>query len=182
MDGKVRRASPWAAFWVMVVSVVVTVWLVGSLTNEDLLWFERSFDEVPTMIVIYDKGVRYCIEAGDATFARIVEAFNQGVAHWGAYEGSAGLSQASLDRLRAEGRLLELHYDHPVQVHTQHPFPASTTFYVPLTGTHAKWRRVFGGITEPPHIGVLEMREGNFERLQAVVDEVLQEARRCDER
>ncbi len=179
MDGTNRRASPIAALAVMVVSISITIWLVGALTNEDLQWFLRTFDEQPVEVIIYRQGAQYCLTSSDPGFREVVEAFNTGIAHWGAYEGSVGLSQASLERMRQESWLLELHYDHPVQVHTQHLYPVATTFYVPLEGTHARWRRVFGGITEP-HIGVLEMKEENFRRLVAAVEAAQSTARRCD--
>ncbi len=164
-----HKGNPWLAFGVMVVGIALVVWLVSASVNEDLLWFLRSFNEEPVSITIYWDGQEIELHPGDEGFDEIVAAFNRGIAHWNAYEGGVGISQTSLDHLRAEGRLLEMHYDHPVQVHTKHLFPAATTFYVPLDGTHAKWRRVFGGMTEPPHIGVVEMDEENFRQLQEQV-------------
>ncbi len=169
MNATERRGNPWLAFAVMLVGISVVVWLVTASVNEDLLWFLRSFDEVPTSITIYWDGDERELRPGDEGFQAIVAAFNQGIGHWSAYESGVGISQSSLDRLRAKGRLLELHYDHPVQVHTKHLYPAATTFYVPLSGTHAKWRRVFGGISEPPHIGVLEMDAERFRQLEEAV-------------
>ncbi len=168
-DVERHRGNPWLAFAVMVVSLALVIWLVSAAVNEDLLWFVRSFDEQPTEVVLYWDGEVYHFHPGDAGFEAIVSAFNEGIGDWSAYEGSVGISTESLDHLRKEGRLLELHYDHAVQVHTKRLYPAAITFYVPLSGTHAKWRRVFGGMTEPPHIGVLEMSEENFRRLQEVV-------------
>ncbi len=168
-----REGNPWIAFIVMIIGISGVIWLVSASVNEDLLWFLRSFHERPVSITLYWDGQSYEFMPGDPAYESIVEAFNRGIGRWSAYEGSVGISQESLERLRREGRLLELHYDHPVQVHTKHLYPTATTFYVPLSGTHAKWRRVFGGISEPPHIGVLEMSEENFRKLQDAVQEAL---------
>jgi hypothetical protein len=108
---------------------------------------------------------------GDNGYERIMDAFADGVAHWAGYESSVGLSDESLKTYWDQSRLLELHFDEPVRVHTRHLYPEARNFFVPLSGTHAEWCRVFAGITSSPRIGVLNMSHEHFEALQDAVQE-----------
>jgi len=145
------------------------VWGVSALTNGDWLWFVRSFKAQADWIVINWDGADYMLFPQDPGYDAVMDAFADGVAHWAGYEGSVGLSDESLAHYRAEGRLLELHYNEPVQVHTRYLYPSARNYYVPLDGTHADWRRVFAGLHDTPRAGVLNMTEARFERLQTAV-------------
>jgi hypothetical protein len=151
----------------------LVVWWVSALTNEDPLWFLRSFKPRADWITVYWEGKTQMFFPGDTGYEEIMDAFAGGIAHWSGYENSVGLSDESLRVYRTERHLLELHFEEPVRVHTRHLYPEARNFFVPLSGTHAEWRRVFAGLTDRPRIGVLNMSEENFEALeQAVRDNI----------
>jgi hypothetical protein len=85
------------------------------------------------------------------------------------------LSDASLDRYRERERFLELRFNTPAQVHTYHMFPKARSFFVPLSGTHASYRRVFAGLTDKPRIGVLHISEERFSVLLEAIDHAVQQ-------
>ena len=150
------------------------VWWITSLTNDDPLWFMRSFKPRADWIVIYWDGETYMLFPGDPHYDEIMDTFADAVANWTGYESGIGLSDENLERYRNEWRLLELYYNEPVTVHTRHLFPEARTFFVPLSGTHAKWRRIFSGLIDKPRIGVLTMDQERFEHLITTIDQALQ--------
>jgi hypothetical protein len=171
-----RRPSFLGALLVLILVSSVIVWWVNTLTNEDPLWFLRSFSAQADWIIVYWDGATYMFFPGDPAYSGIMDAFCEGVGHWAGYEGGVGLSDASLERYRGRERFLELHYNTPIQVHTPHQFARARNFFVPLSGTHAGSRRVFAGLTDKPRIGVLNMSEERFSvLLEAVAQAVRQE-------
>jgi hypothetical protein len=85
-----------------------------------------------------------------------------------------GLSDESLERYRREEKFLELHYNEPVNVHTRHLYPEARNFFVPLSGTHADWRRIFAGLGDRPRIGVLNISEQHFEALREAAQKAVE--------
>ncbi len=164
-----RQPSLLNAIWIMLIIGSVVFWWVNSLANEDPLWFVRSFDAEADWITVYHDGQTTLFLPGDPGYDQIMAAFADAVAHWSGYENGVGMSEESLEDYRSQGMLLEVHYNAPVQVHTRHMFPKARNFWVPLTGTHARWRRVFAGLTDEPRIGVLNISETYFETLQSAV-------------
>ena len=162
----------------LVVFVVVTglvIWWVSSLANGDLLWFLRVFDTQADWVTIYWDGETHMFFPGDSGYEVVMDAFADAVAHWSGYERGVGLSDENLGLFRDEGRMLELHYNDPVHVHTRHLYPEARIFFIPLTGTHASFRRIFAGLTDRPRIGVLNAGEARFDHLLTAVEQVVQE-------
>ena len=161
---------------VLVVLVVVAgllVWWIGSLTNSDGLWFLRVFNSQADWIAIYWDGGTYMLFPEDAAYEEVMSAFNDAVAHWVGYEEDAELPADRLEHYRAEGRLLELHYNMSVQVHTRHSYPRARSFFVPLDGTDADWRRIFAGWGDTPRVGVLNGSEARFAHLFTTVEQAV---------
>ncbi len=153
----------------------ITFWWVNSMPNEDPLWFVRSFKPEADWMVVYWEGESCMFFPGDSEYEWIMNAFANGVAHWSGYERGVDLSDESMEDLRERARLLELHYNEPVRVHTRHLFPEAHNFWVPLSGTHAERHRVFAGLTDEPRIGVLNMSPERHSRLQDAVHQALVE-------
>lgn len=168
-----KQPSFLGAFVVLVVVAGLLVWGVTSLANNDLLWFLRAFDAQADWIVIYWDGADYMLFPHDPGYDAVMDAFADAVAHWTGYEGGVGLSDESLERYRTEERFLELHYNEPVLVHTRHLYPRARNFFVPLSGTHSDWRRVFAGLLDRPRVGVLNISAARFARLLAAVEQVV---------
>jgi hypothetical protein len=171
-----NRPRAWQAFAFLIIIGGLIVWWVNSLPNEDPLWFMRTFNKKADWIVVYHDGATSMFFPGDAGYDAIMERFADGVAHWKGYEGGVGLSDENLERYRAEWQMLELHYNKPVKVHTRHLFSEARNYFVPLSGTHAQYYRVFSGLTDKPRIGVLNMYEEKFVALQDAVLQALQNA------
>lgn len=164
-----KRPSVLSALIVFVLVGGLLFWWVNAIPNEDPLWFLRSFNARADWITVYWEGITHMFFPGDPEYEQIMAAFAEGVAHWSGYENSVGLSDESLDRYRNEERLLELHYNQPVRVHTRHLYPEARYFWVPLSGTHSAWRRVFAGLLERPRVGVLNISEERFAALETAV-------------
>jgi len=165
-----KRPSIVRAFLFLVIVAGVIIWWVTSLANGDPLWFWRHFKAQADWVVIYWDGRTTMIFPGDPHYTEIMDAFSNGIAHWTGYEGGVGLSDENLERFRTEWRMLELHYNDPVLVHTRHLYPRARNFFIPLWGTHSEWHRVFAGLTDKPRIGVLNMSPARFETLLQAVE------------
>lgn len=176
-----KRPNFMVALGVLLAVALSLVWLIISLTNGDLLWFLPVFNTKADWLVVYWDEQTYMLFPGDAGYDEIMRSFSVAVADWGGYEGSVGLSDENLERYRNEWRLLELHYNTPVQVHTPHLYSKARNFFIPLSGTHAMWRRVFAGLTDKPRIGVLNVNEAHFESLLEAVEQMVLERPGADE-
>jgi len=150
----------------MTVIVVLLVFGVTALTNNDLLWFWKTFDAQAETLTVYWEGEAYVFFPGDPSYDEIMAAFAKGIAKPVGFEWEVALSETTLNRYRAECKLLEVSFAEPVQVHTRHPFPKAKTYLVPLDETHANWRRVFAftGVV-PRASGPLDLHAENFEAL-----------------
>lgn len=168
-----KQPSFLGALGVLVVGVGLLIWWISSLANGDLLWFLRVFNARADWIAIYWDGDTYMLFPEDDAYEEVMAAFSDAVAHWVGYEGSVGISDENLESYRAEGRLLELHYNTSVQVHTRHPYAKARNFFIPLSGTHADWRQVFAGSSDTPRPGVLNVSEARFARLLAAVEQAV---------
>ena len=170
MSGK--RPSFLSALLILILVGGLLVWWVNALTNEDPLWFLRSFDAQADWITVYwDGNVTMCFP-GDPEYSAIMETFADAVERWTGYEDSVGLSEENLERYRVKERFLELHYNRPVRVHTRYLFPEAKVYYIPMSGVHATYRRVFAGLTDVPRAGVLNVSEERFAALQDAVEQV----------
>jgi hypothetical protein len=161
-----KRPNVIGALSILVLMGGLLFWWVNAIPNEDPLWFLRSFNAQADWITVYWDGTTHMFFPGDPEYDEIMNAFANGIGKWSGYENGVGLSDKSLERYRDEERLLELHYNEPVRVHTRHLFPEAKFFWVPLSGTHAAWRRVFSGLLDRPRLGVLNMSEENFATLE----------------
>lgn len=168
-----NRPRAWHALAFLVVIAGIIVWWVNSLPNEDPLWFLRTFTARADWITVYHNGITTMFFPGDKGYEKIMAAFAEGVAHWEGYEGGVGLSDESLERFRTEWEILELHFNKPVKVHTRYLFSEARNFFVPLTGTHADYARVFAGLTDTPRAGVMNMTDEHFKALTDAVDQAL---------
>ena len=83
------------------------------------------------------------------------------------------MSDESLGLFRTQGRLVELHYNQPVRIHTRHLYPEARVYFVPLSGTHTMWRRVFAGLADVPRAGVLNLSDEGFAALQSAVEQAV---------
>ena len=164
-----KRPNVLGALSVLLVVAGLLFWWVNAIPNEDPLWFMRTFNARADWITVYWDGITHMFFPGDPEYEQIMDAFSDGVAHWSGYENGVGLSDESLERYRTEERLLELHYNESVRVHTRHLFPEARFFWVPLSGTHAAWRRVFSGLLDRPRVGVLNISEERFAALESAV-------------
>lgn len=160
-----KRPSILSALSVLVVVGGLIYWWVNAIPNEDPLWFLRTFDAKADWVVVYWDGSTHMFFPGDPEYEGIMTSFSQAVARWTGYEYGVGLSTESLEQYREGRRMVEFHYNEPVRVHTRFMFPEARYFWVPLSGTHANWRRVFSGLIDEARIGVLNISEEHFAAL-----------------
>lgn len=163
------------AFVVMLLLVVGLIWIVNTLSNGDPLWFLPYFGARADTITLYWDGETRVLQPGDLEYEAVMNAAADAIATWAAYEGQVTLSEESLKELRARWRLLELRFAEPAVVHTRHIFPPSRTFFIPITGPHAAYRRIFGATGEiPMRAGALIMSEEAFNTLKDTLAQVME--------
>lgn len=131
------------AVLVPVLVVILAVWGWTAMAVEDALWFLPTFSEDASYIDLYWDGEQVHLQPASAGYALLNEALHADLSHVRAYPKGAGLSEETLENLRAEGRLVEAHYAEPVRVHSRYRFSPSRVFYIPLSGHHASSGRVF---------------------------------------
>lgn len=168
-----KRPAILGALVVTILVGLLVIWFRGAATNEDPIWFVRSFNAKADWIAVYWDGMTCTLFPGDSEYDTMMEAFSEAVAHWSGYEGDVSMSVETLEQLRQDGRLLEFHYNEPVRVHTRHPFSRTGCFFVPLSGPHAEWRRIFAGSTDEPRVGVLNMDEPCCSALQQAAEQAM---------
>ncbi len=157
-----KRSTILGGVFVGLLVIGLSFWFAGAVTNEDPLWFLRSFNAKADWIVLYWDGRTSHFFEGDPQYDVLLSAFSQAIARESGYEGHIALSDEDLQRQRDEGRFLEFHYSQPVQVHTRYPFPPARCFFIPLSGEHAARQRVFSGPSDRPRDGALRLRDDHF--------------------
>ena len=170
---KQRRFGRVGVVLILILVGVVLVWWVNSRTNEDPLWFMRSFRPKAAWIVVYWEGEMHMLFPGDVGYDPIMRAFAKGLGRWEHYEKEVELSEEDLAAYRTHGCFMELHYNRGIQVHTRFRYPEVKTFFVPLTGPHAKACRVFAGWNDRPRTGVFTMKDSRFDALCKAIESSL---------
>lgn len=157
-----------------VVVAALVVIAVTALTNGDFLWFVPSFAARAEALTIYWDGSRYELHPDDQGFEAVMAAFAQGIEKPAGFEWNVGFSEENITRYREDFRLLEVTFSEPVQVHTRHPYPEAKSYLIPLSKTHANWRRVFAFPGLKPYTsGPLNMASTNFELLVSAVEKAV---------
>ncbi len=166
--------SLFRAMGITALLVIGVIWVVNTLSNGDPLWFLPYFGARADQITIYWDGDVRVLKPGDPGYEAVMTTAAEAIGSWEAYEGSVALSPETLEELRTKWRIVELHFTEPAVVHTRHIFPPSRTLFLPLTGPHAGYRRLFGALGEVPmRAGALIMNEEAFARLTQAVEEVM---------
>jgi hypothetical protein len=165
-----KRPRLWSALLILILVGGLIFWWANAQTNEDPLWFLSSFKAQADWITVYWDGRITMFFPGDPEYDTVMAAFADAIGHCSGYEGSVAMSDEGLEHYRGEGRLLELHYNQPARVHTRHPYPEAHTFFVPLSGTHAEWQRVFAGLADTPRTGVLNFSNARYATLYEAVE------------
>lgn len=158
----------------MVMIVVLLVWGVTSLTNEDPLWFIHRFTAQAESITIHWDGSTYTLKPGEPNYDALMNAFAKAIADPRGFEWEVGFSSQNIEDYRSQFKLAEFYFAEPVQVHTRHPYPEAATYLVPLDKTHALWQRVFAftGNTDYSS-GPLNMKEDNFAALYIAAEKAV---------
>lgn len=150
-----RKPALLPAVLAMVLVVLLAVWGMVTLAVGDALWFLPVFSADASYVDLYWDGEQLRLEPDSSGYVLLNEAFHKDLSRVRAYPKGVGLSDAMLERLRAEGRLIEAHYAEPALVHSWYLFGPSQVFYIPLSGRHAEQSRVFNSGRGAP----LEMQD-----------------------
>jgi len=143
-----------SAMLVFVLLIALAVWTGVAVSVDDALWFIPLFRADASYVDLYWDGSHLLLEPGSSGYLALNTALQADLPHVESYSTGTGLSDATLDALRAEGRLLEARYAEPVRVHTWYNFGASKVYYIPLSGYHASQARLFNSARGTP----LELR------------------------
>ncbi len=134
----------------LAVLIVVAIWAGIGITVGDFLWFLPVFRAEASAIDLYWDGQLVHVQPGTPEYALIQEAAFAELPRVQSHAKGVGLSDETLEELRQQGRLLELHYAQPARIHTTYNFGESSVYYVPLSGHHAERRRVFNASQGAP--------------------------------
>jgi len=138
-----RKPTLISAALVFLALALLAVWAGVAVGVDDALWFLPVFRANAAYIDLYWDGQQLRLEPGSADYERLNQALQTEIPRIRSYPTGAGLSEVTLEQLRSEGRLLEAHYTHPVRVHSRYHFSATRVLYIPLSGHHARFNRVF---------------------------------------
>ncbi len=138
-----KRAGVLQALLVLVVLVILIVWAAAAVATGDGLWFVPVFSEDAASIELYWDGGHVLLERGSPGYDLLNAAIRHDLARVEAYPGQVGLSDATLEQLYTEGRLVVAYYARPARIHSHYNYAASTVYYIPLSGYHSAYRRVF---------------------------------------
>lgn len=132
-------------FVTLALFIVAVIFGAGMLANGDPLWFLPLFDETPMRIVVYQGGCRTDLFEGDPRFDELTRVVNQTFAQIDGFNSTHGMSDESLKDYREKERAVELLYPEPVTIHSPYRFGHPDSIFVPLSGSLAEARSVFGG-------------------------------------
>jgi hypothetical protein len=138
-----RKPRLFSAVLASLVLVLLAVWVGVAVSVDDALWFVPVFRANASYVELYWDGGHMLLEPDSSGYTSLNDALQQDLSRVDSYPTGAGLSDATLESLRVDGRLLEVHYTRPVRVHSRYHFTASRVFYIPLSGHHGELKRVF---------------------------------------
>jgi hypothetical protein len=151
-------------------TVLLVLGAVAASTS-DLLWFWPRFSAQPERIAITRDGQQTILTPDDPGYSRVVQALNQTLSQVDRWE-ERGLSPDTLEEYHiGQALVLEAYYAQPQRVHSRFAFGAFRCLLLPLEGTHAERRLVFGGNDGEYRSGALVLRDTGA--LAAVVREVV---------
>ena len=129
----------------LVGSVLLSYYVIVSLTSRDLLWFLRRVEHQPSRIVVYHAGQRTELLPGQAGFDELASAVQTSLAQGFARLSNLGFSETSLQDAYTRYVTLEVLFDQPVEMHTWF-YPGRTTqMLFPITGRHSEMSVVLLG-------------------------------------
>ena len=137
------------------------------------MWFLSNFNAQAEEMTIYWEGQTITLKTDDPGYADIMHAFAVAIAKPAAFEGKVGFSEESIKQYKENYKMLAVHFQQPVQVHTRYPFIKAKTYLVPLDKTHAVTRRIFPFPGYLPYTsGPINAKETAFSSLYAAVESV----------
>ncbi len=140
---KIRKPSVILPAACVALFSILAVWIGVAAMTSDILWFLPIFRAEATVIDLYWDGQHIRLLPDTPEYDLVQEAVFAEFSRVRNYVTGVALSDATLENLRRNGRLLELHYATPVRIHTWTGFGASPVYYVPLSGFNADAKRVF---------------------------------------
>jgi len=149
-----KKPNPFLAALVLLAVLALIILSGVAVAVNDALWFLPVFRADAAYFDLYWNGVQARIEPGSPGYDLLNDALHENLSHVVAYPKGAGLSEATIEDLRANGQLLEAYYDPPARIHSGYAFGASRVFYIPLSGHHSDQNRVFNAARGTP----LELR------------------------
>jgi hypothetical protein len=142
-DPTARRVNVIPLLVIMVLVLALAAWGVSSMLVEDPLWFASDFQEKASTMILYWDGTETRLEPGTPEYALVQKALEAEFSQIKSWSQDAGMSDATLAELQQKGRLLEVHYDQPVRIHSPYHILASDVFYIPLSGFNFDRHRVY---------------------------------------
>jgi hypothetical protein len=156
--------------FVLVGLVLLSAYLIVSLTSRDPLWFLRRAEAQPSHIVVYHAGQRTELLPGQAGFDDLASAVQTSLAQGFARLSNLGFSEKSLQDAYTQYVTLEVFFDQPVELHTWF-YPGRTMqMLFPITGRHSEMSVVLLGEGGQYRAGapVLKTREPILEALKSL--------------
>jgi len=157
-------------FLVVILFLLFLVCLAGALPNNDLLWFWPSFNQKPERIVIHHAGQESVLTPSSLGYIELTQAINSSLSQVEGFQGTVGLSEATMKEYMTKELVLEIFYAEPVLIHLPFLFSRPDSLLIPLTGRLSETRVVFGGVDAQYRPGALSLKttEPIKEALEAI--------------
>jgi hypothetical protein len=157
-------------FVVVTLVLLVIVYFAGALSTEDPLWFWPFFSQEPERIVIHHAGQETVLTAGSPGYTELTQAINSCLSRVAGFQGTMGLSEATMKEYMTKELVLEVFYAKPVFMHVPFRFTRPNSLFIPLTGRLSEAKVVFGGLDAQYRPGalILKTTEPLKEALEAI--------------
>ncbi len=143
---------------VLLIFVIGVVFILGAMSNEDLLWFLPYFNETPERITLYQSGCQVQLDNGSPVFAGLTTAINESLSQVDGYEQGFGLSPDSYKQYTDKWRALQVFYARRIKIHVPYRFGSPDSLFIPLNEYFGDARVVFGGVGGDYWAGALRLK------------------------
>lgn len=137
------RTNPVKMVLTLLLFVAVASYLTISLTTRDAIWFLPGFEDLPTLVIIYDAGKKTEFRAGTPGYNELAEGIRATLASGVTRPSAIGLSEGSLEDALNVFLSVEAYFPKPVKIHTWFNTGNPTRALFPITGRHSDRSIVF---------------------------------------
>ena len=118
-----------------------------AFSTHDAVWFGKSFDALPSRMIVYHEGTRTELTPQHPQFAALAEAVRSSLAQGVSHASGIGFSSETLDDAYGMYTTLEVFFDTRVKLHATFATGEPDQMLFPITGRHSEQALVLLGLS-----------------------------------